>query len=73
MFTDLEYLIFVCTVYRGDVTIREMICPFCKISVEKEVHLVLCGPGLDDLRRRHIQPKYLNFPSDFRLTLLFIV
>ena len=56
--------------YRSNVTAREMTCPFCTISVENEVHFVLCCPGLDDLRNRYIHPKCFNFPSDCRLTLL---
>ena len=44
--------------------------PFCSISIENEVHFVLCRPGLDDLRRRYIHSRYFNFPSDFRFTLL---
>ena len=59
-----------CMRYRNDVTVQEMMCPFCKISVENEVHIVLRCPGLDDLRRLYIQPKYFNFSFDFRLTLL---
>ena len=59
-----------CTRYRSNVTPREMMCPFCTVSVENEAHFVLCCPGLDDLRRRYIHPKYFIFPSDFRLTLL---
>ena len=38
-----------CMRYRSDVTAREMMCPFCKLSVENEVHFVLCCPALDDL------------------------
>ena len=56
--------------YKSNVTTRELMCPFCSISIENEVHFVLCCPGLDDLRGRYIRPKYFNFPSDFRLTLL---
>ncbi|MCK5873008.1 MAG: hypothetical protein KAG26_09300, partial [Methylococcales bacterium] len=49
---------------------RVTMCPFCKVSVENELHFVLRRPALDDLRRQYIQPKYYNYPSDFRLTLL---
>ena len=54
-----------CIRCRSDVTVLEMVCPFCKISVQNEVHFVLCCPGFDDLRRRYIQPKYFNLPTDF--------
>ena len=56
--------------YKSSVTARKLMCPFCSISIENEVHFVLCCPGLDDLRRRYIHSKYFNFPSDFRFTLL---
>ena len=59
-----------CMRYKSNVTAMELMCPFCSISTENEVHFVLCCPGLDDLRRRFIHPKYFDFPSDFRLTLL---
>ena len=59
-----------CMSYKSNVTARKLMCPFCSISIENEVHFVLCCPGLDDLRGRYIRPKYFNFPSDFRLTLL---
>ena len=41
-----------CIRYRSDVTVLEMVCPFCKISVQNEVHFVLCCRGFDDLRCR---------------------
>ena len=59
-----------CMRYVDNVTARELMCPFCSISIENEVSFVLCCPGLDDLRRRYIHPNYFNFPSDFRLALL---
>ena len=59
-----------CMRYKNNVIARELMCPFCSISIENEVSFVLCCPGLDDLRRRYIHPNYFNFPSDFRLTLL---
>ena len=58
-----------CTRYRSNVTPREMMYPFCTVSVENELHFMLCCSGLG-LRSRYIPPKYFNFPSDFRLTLL---
>ena len=59
-----------CMRYRSNVTAREMMCPFCTVSVKNEVHFLLCCTGLDDIRSRYIHPKYFNFASDFRLTLL---
>ena len=58
-----------CTRYRSNVTPREMMCPFCTVFVENEVHFMLCCSGLG-LRSRYIPPTYFNFPSDFCLTLL---
>ena len=48
---------------------RVTMCPFCKVLVENQLHFALCCPALDDLSRKYIQPKYYNYPSDFRLTL----
>ena len=59
-----------CVRYKSNVTARELMCPCCSISIENEVHFVSCCPGLNDLRRWYIHPKYFNFPSDFRLTFL---
>ena len=32
---------------------RVMMCPFCKVSVENELHFVLCCPAPDDLTSVH--------------------
>ena len=61
-----------CTRYRSNVTPREMMCPFCVVFVEHEVHFALCCPGPDDLRSRYIHPNYFNLPSDFCLTSLLL-
>ena len=55
--------------YKTGIT-RITMCPLCNVSVENELHFVLCCPALDDLRRQYTQPKYYNYSSDFRLTLL---
>ena len=67
----ISYIFVHCIRYKSNVAAMEKICPFCSISIENEVHFVLCCPGLDDLRGRYIRPRYFNFPSDFRLTLNF--
>ena len=54
--------------FRSEVTVLEMMYPFCTISTGNKVHIVLCCPGHDDLRRRYFEPAYFNFPSNFRLT-----
>ena len=36
-----------------------------------KVHFVRCYPAFDDLRYKFIEPKHLNKPREFRLTLLF--
>ena len=59
--------------YRGNVMAREMMYPFCTVSVENEVYFALCCPVLEDLRRQCTHAKYFNFPSDFRLTLVLSI
>ena len=51
-------------------TVRDLICPMCKESIENEVHFVLCCPFLLELRRKLIPPKFFSNPSAFRFTLL---
>ena len=47
-------------------------CPFCKLSVENEVHFVLCCPGLDDLTSV-LLTKVFQFFEWFPFNIVFIV
>ena len=47
-----------------------LVCRMCKVDLENELHLVLCCPCLNDLRKEFIPQKYYRYPCNFRLALL---
>ena len=53
-----------------NLNIADMDCPLCNSADEDEVHLVLCCPAFDDLRKRFIPLKYNRHLNLFRLGLL---
>ena len=50
--------------------VDELKCPLCLLTVDNEVHFVLCGLASDDFKFEFVEPTYLNNPCGFRLTLL---
>ena len=48
-----------------------LFCPFCKNTLESEVHFVLICPRYAELREMYIAKKYYNCPSLFKLSHLF--
>ena len=50
---------------------RDLLCKTYKMSIENEVHFVLCCKYLQDLRQLYNAPKYYRNPSVFRLSLPF--
>jgi hypothetical protein len=56
--------------YSRSPSANDLMCHLCKSACEDEVHFVLCCPALEDLRRILIRPKYYQYPSTFKLTLL---
>ena len=50
--------------------IHSTLCRLCSSSTENELHIVLCCPELEDLRKELIPYKFYRFPTLFRLVLL---
>ena len=45
-------------------------CPLCNLTIETEIHFVLCCPALNDLRKRFIQTKFCDLLDTFHLVQL---
>ena len=46
------------------------LCPLCKDAEDTEIHLVLCCPVLEDIRKDLIAEKFYRSPNTFRFTIL---
>ena len=55
--------------YRN-VSPEALICPFCKVENETEIHFILCCPLYDEIRKQYIKPKFWRNPSNLKLNIL---
>ena len=47
-----------------------LICPFCKVGKETEIHFILCCPLYEETRKQYIKPKFWRTPSSHKLNIL---
>ena len=47
-----------------------LICPFCKVGNETELHFILCCPLYKETRKQYIKPKFWRNPSILKLNIL---
>ena len=55
--------------YRN-VSPETLVCPFCKVGNETEIHFILCCPLYEEIRKQYIKPKFWRNPSNLKLNIL---
>jgi hypothetical protein len=57
--------------FARNVNETDLSCPFCKDTVESEIHFILVCPKYADIRVKYLPKKFFNCPSMFKLSMLF--